>query len=110
MRLAFYGHYYPAATDNTVRTNLTHHDWRHLGSSSQPSGAPVTREEFLTALAAVESLLIKATYHVFQVKVMLQGVSLDTWSWAGEGAPMSHVEVCECPYGYAGTSCEVRFV
>ena len=27
----------------------------------------------------------------------------------GDGRPMPSVEICECPEGYVGTSCEVRF-
>lgn len=34
-------------------------------------------------------------------------VSLDVASESGEGETMTSVEMCQCPPGYAGTSCEV---
>ena len=33
---------------------------------------------------------------------------LDEAAEDGRGPVMSAVELCECPQGYAGTSCEVR--
>ena len=37
-------------------------------------------------------------------------VSLDTASKGGSGRVMSAIEVCECPAGYTGTSCEVGII
>lgn len=35
-------------------------------------------------------------------------VTLDVATETGEGPRMESVEMCGCPHGYAGTSCEVE--
>ena len=41
------------------------------------------------------------------VNCRLLQVTLDVAMETGEGSRMESVEMCACPYGYAGTSCEV---
>jgi len=36
-------------------------------------------------------------------------VTLDVATETGEGPTMESVEMCACPHGYAGTSCEVEY-
>ena len=73
------------------------------------SGEKPSREEFLTVLAKVDAFLIRATYHSVMGSSTLKRLSLDTAVPASPGAlpetPM--VEMCQCPEGYTGFSCEV---
>lgn len=56
------------------------------------------------ALADVKTILIKATYN--DAQATLVKASIDTAEPGGTGPPALHVEECDCPRGYLGTSCE----
>ncbi|KPP76672.1 hypothetical protein Z043_103968 [Scleropages formosus] len=73
------------------------------------TGLPVTKKEFMTALADVGGLLLRASYSNEEVAIYrLGGASLEVAAEFSESdARAGAVEVCRCPYGYSGTSCEV---
>ena len=75
-------------------------------------GQNPSRAEFLSALANLDSVLIRSSFHTLMAYSALRDLSLDTAVPAGRGARGGEiaieVEDCECPAGYTGLSCEVR--
>ncbi|XP_068533568.1 laminin subunit alpha-2 isoform X1 [Anas acuta] len=70
--------------------------------------APVSRREFMTILANIKRILIRATYsYEMNAIYRLDGVSIEAADHSSAGRKMaSAVELCDCPPGYDGTSCE----
>ncbi|XP_036906226.1 laminin subunit alpha-1 isoform X2 [Sturnira hondurensis] len=68
----------------------------------------IDRDQLMTVLANVTHLLIRANYNSAKMALFrLDSVSLDTASPnAIDLALATEVELCECPPGYAGVSCE----
>ncbi|KAL0967369.1 hypothetical protein UPYG_G00251370 [Umbra pygmaea] len=75
---------------------------------NQGTGLPVSKRDFMMALTNVSSLLIRASYSNEQVAIYrLHSVRLELASEASSSGNMAKaVEMCHCPPGYAGTSCE----
>uniref|UniRef100_A0A3P8V0J9 Laminin subunit alpha 2 n=1 Tax=Cynoglossus semilaevis TaxID=244447 RepID=A0A3P8V0J9_CYNSE len=72
------------------------------------TGRAVSRREFLSVLANVTSLMVRASYsteHSAIYRLHLFTMQVGTPTAQGEGRA-SAIEVCSCPPGYAGTSCE----
>ncbi|XP_074846691.1 laminin subunit alpha-2 isoform X2 [Carettochelys insculpta] len=69
---------------------------------------PVNKREFMAVLANIERLLIRATYsYGMDAIYRLSGVSLEVADrYSTDRNVASAVEVCQCPPGYSGTSCE----
>uniref|UniRef100_A0AAY4DW82 Basement membrane-specific heparan sulfate proteoglycan core protein n=1 Tax=Denticeps clupeoides TaxID=299321 RepID=A0AAY4DW82_9TELE len=86
----------------------------------QESGLPVSRRDLMMVLTNVNQLLLKATYSneqaimiatvimEFSTSVLRLGsVSVEVASDSAVGAlKATAVEMCVCPHGYSGTSCE----
>ncbi len=75
------------------------------------NGQRATREKLMMALADIDSLLLKATYSSDAMSVSLLEVNLDiaidrSGSVGGFLREASSVELCRCPIGYQGLSCE----
>ncbi|KAM6433798.1 laminin subunit alpha-2 [Rhynochetos jubatus] len=69
---------------------------------------PVSRREFMTILANVKRILIRATYsNGMNAIYRLRSVSIEVADHPSAGREVaSAVELCNCPPGYDGTSCE----
>uniref|UniRef100_A0AAX7VJA7 Laminin subunit alpha 2 n=1 Tax=Astatotilapia calliptera TaxID=8154 RepID=A0AAX7VJA7_ASTCA len=69
---------------------------------------PVSRRDFLSVLAKVTSVMVRASYSTERSAVYrLHSFSMEVANPAAIGERRaSAVEVCSCPYGYGGTSCE----
>ncbi|XP_052640257.1 laminin subunit alpha-2 isoform X4 [Harpia harpyja] len=69
---------------------------------------PVSRREFMTILANVKRILIRATYsYGMNAIYRLRSVSIEAADHTSTGRKVaSAVELCDCPPGYDGTSCE----
>ncbi|XP_074943697.1 laminin subunit alpha-2 isoform X1 [Phalacrocorax aristotelis] len=69
---------------------------------------PVSRREFMTILANVKRILIRATYsYGMNAIYRLKSVSIEAADHTSTGRKVaSAVELCDCPPGYDGTSCE----
>uniref|UniRef100_A0A8B9QCV0 Laminin subunit alpha 2 n=1 Tax=Apteryx owenii TaxID=8824 RepID=A0A8B9QCV0_APTOW len=69
---------------------------------------PVSRREFMTIFANVKRILIRATYsYGMNAIYRLRRVSVEAADRSSTGRKMaSAVELCDCPRGYDGTSCE----
>ncbi|BFZ23346.1 hypothetical protein BsWGS_26385 [Bradybaena similaris] len=81
---------------------LTENSFRTLTEGQTPS-----REAFLTVLADIEAILIRATYHPSMDTVTLRDVSMEIAVPRPTGLrPAPEVESCVCPEGYTGLSCQ----
>ncbi|KAG5900605.1 hypothetical protein JTB14_017460 [Gonioctena quinquepunctata] len=68
---------------------------------------PASREDILTVLANIDTILIRATQSSDTSTAYLSDIVLDTAVVQYTGQPKaSMVEVCRCPPGYRGSSCE----
>lgn len=80
-------------------------NWQRLDQNQGPR--PASREDILTALASIDAILIRAQQSSDTESSYLSDITLDTAveQYTGQ-AKTSEVEVCRCPPGYRGTSCE----
>ncbi|KAK5850322.1 hypothetical protein PBY51_014581 [Eleginops maclovinus] len=79
--------------------------WQFIGMET---GATVTRDDLLTVLADVTSLRVRVHLNASaNGPIRLSSVYLDVAdSSSADGVQAVAVEMCECPWGYSGTSCE----
>ncbi|KAF6732239.1 Laminin subunit alpha-2, partial [Oryzias melastigma] len=73
------------------------------------TGRPINRRDFLLVLANVTSVMVRASYSTETSAVYrLHSFSMQVASPSGGSErTASAVEMCSCPPGYAGTSCEM---
>ncbi|XP_052752510.1 basement membrane-specific heparan sulfate proteoglycan core protein isoform X3 [Galleria mellonella] len=90
------------ASDGTLNVSVQFFEdkWKRT------DGKDVPREQFLLALADVKTILIKATYNDEPQLAIIESASIETAEDSGTGEVALHVEQCDCPRGYIGTSCE----
>ncbi|XP_055362117.1 laminin subunit alpha-2 isoform X3 [Betta splendens] len=69
---------------------------------------PITRRDFLSVLAKVDRVMVRASYSTeFSAVYRLHSFSMEVANPSARGEKTaSAVEMCSCPAGYAGTSCE----
>ncbi|XP_073893131.1 laminin subunit alpha-2 isoform X8 [Macaca fascicularis] len=69
---------------------------------------PVSRKEFMTVLANLKRVLLQITYSFGMDAIFrLSSVNLESAvSYPTDGSVAAAVEVCQCPPGYTGSSCE----
>lgn len=81
---------------------IVEHYWQ------RSDGKEVNREHLLMTLADVSYIFIKATYTTTTDEAALSHVSLDIAVPKGDHASgrAYEVEMCQCPQGYTGLSCE----
>ncbi|KAG9479046.1 hypothetical protein GDO78_012615 [Eleutherodactylus coqui] len=82
-------------------------NWKYHKSGSENS---VTRKDFMSVLSNVDYILIKASYGYGVQQSRISNISMDVAVEAAEthsGREAAHlIEICECPPGYAGLSCQ----
>lgn len=78
--------------------------WRNI----QRTGVhQATRYDLLTVLSDIESILIRATLHEVTERMSIGDIILGTAVTTQTGnARTTDIEVCQCPQGYTGNSCE----
>ncbi|KAK9952854.1 hypothetical protein ABG768_016886 [Culter alburnus] len=99
------------APENGVRTAqevpLTEHKWKYFNSVSDEA---VSHADFMSVLSNVEYIIIKASYGSGLQQSRISNISMETALEADEvpagGEVARLVEMCECPLGYAGLSCQ----
>ncbi|KAG0419196.1 hypothetical protein HPB47_004290, partial [Ixodes persulcatus] len=97
----------PSADNVSIALPLREHGWHVLDRDGRPL-RPATRSEFTLVLNDVERLLLRAKYHSDQVEGAMHHVELPSASKdSGSLRKMTSVEMCQCPTGYAGLSCEL---
>ncbi|XP_038127225.1 laminin subunit alpha-2 isoform X2 [Cyprinodon tularosa] len=68
---------------------------------------PISRRDFLLVLANVTSLMVRASYSTEMSAVYrLNSFSMQVANSSASGKIASAVEMCDCPPGYGGLSCE----
>ncbi|XP_075525225.1 wing blister isoform X1 [Dermacentor variabilis] len=97
----------PSPDNVTIAIPLREHGWHLLDENGRPL-RPVSREEFTLVMNDVERLLLRAKYHSDQIEGAMHHVELPVASkTSGTLTKMTSVEMCQCPVGYAGLSCEL---
>ncbi|XP_064212839.1 basement membrane-specific heparan sulfate proteoglycan core protein [Tribolium castaneum] len=82
-------------------------NWQRLDGNQGPR--PATREDIMTVLANIDVILINAQPSSDTESAYISDVTLDTAIEQNTFNPQSRaieVEICRCPTGYQGTSCE----
>uniref|UniRef100_A0A1B6EDX6 Basement membrane-specific heparan sulfate proteoglycan core protein n=1 Tax=Clastoptera arizonana TaxID=38151 RepID=A0A1B6EDX6_9HEMI len=89
--------------NRTLSIPLVERFWRRKDTQRAAS-----RADLLNALSDIDAILIRATHSTHTIHSYLSDVSLDTTvSFRhGQSSVATSVEVCRCPEGYKGTSCE----
>lgn len=88
---------------DTVR--FVESEWQSVERSGT---RPASRADLLTVLSNLQYILIRASLKETVYEVQISDVSLDTAVQQETGQKVvEEVEVCRCPEGYRGTSCEV---
>lgn len=65
-----------------------------------------TRDDFLHVLSQIESIYVKASPFASMIKTFLSKVMMDVAVPFNTPSPKKFSEMCQCPQGYVGTSCE----
>ncbi|XP_037037177.1 basement membrane-specific heparan sulfate proteoglycan core protein isoform X11 [Bradysia coprophila] len=93
--------YYVEGADSV---RLIESEWQSVERSGT---RPASRSDLLTVLSDLQYILIRASLKETVYEVQISDVSLDTavQQQTGQSA-VEAVEVCRCPAGYSGTSCE----
>ncbi|XP_046613235.1 basement membrane-specific heparan sulfate proteoglycan core protein isoform X7 [Neodiprion virginianus] len=88
----------------TYSVPLVESAWKRLTKDGPRSAS---RVDLMTVLANLEAILVRATHSQEMIATYISDVSLDT---AVQHVPTNRratqVEVCRCPLGYTGSSCE----
>lgn len=94
--------------ERVTTARLRETEWQ----TSERSGPKIaSRAELLTALSNLESILIRATVREGVSTAHISDISLDTAVQQNTGQQsVSDVEICRCPEGYTGSSCEVSWL
>ncbi|KAJ8669684.1 hypothetical protein QAD02_000943, partial [Eretmocerus hayati] len=117
MRIAYGDESHPGQ-EAKIEVPLLERDWYHvhirpdtMHSSSHSHkknyrGNSVTRQQMLSVLSDLKYVLIRAQYHTEQIEGSIKSLVLPVGEISTEYGKESLVEVCSCPLGYSGLSCE----
>jgi len=90
--------------DETFSVSFVEGDWQ---SSTRGGPKPASRAELMTVLANIESILVRASLRSFTSESRISDIILETAvKQRTSNGQISDIEVCRCPPGYRGTSCE----
>ena len=67
----------------------------------------MSQEELMMVLSRLEGVRLRGLYFTETQRLSLSGVGLEEASATGSGRRAHHVEMCACPPGYTGDSCQV---
>lgn len=82
--------------------------WQRLLSSGP---GPASRQDILNVLSSVEAILVRAFFHTRTASTRISDVFLDTAVEQRTGqSPVTDIEICRCPEGFKGKSCEVNYI
>lgn len=91
--------------ENRTEALFKETDWQNI---DQGGPKVASRADFLTVLSNLESILVRASLKEGVSQVHLSDVQLDTAVSQNTGQEVvREIEMCRCPQGYIGTSCEV---
>lgn len=120
MKIAYGDHLF-SGSNATIEVQLLESGWYHVPRTvkdivtrsrrTEYRGDPVSRSQFMSVLADVESLMLRGTFHTDQVESVMEQTVLHadrhTSTIVTNDHDMTIVEQCQCPIGYAGLSCEM---
>ncbi|KAK2193775.1 hypothetical protein NP493_5g02050 [Ridgeia piscesae] len=93
----------PVESDETKKVEILLTE----ASFQQLDGTRPSRETFLAALANIEAILVRATYHTVMMSSSIRDVTMDTAVPFNTGQEVASIlEDCTCPPGYTGLSCQ----
>uniref|UniRef100_A0A671KB68 Laminin subunit alpha-2-like n=1 Tax=Sinocyclocheilus anshuiensis TaxID=1608454 RepID=A0A671KB68_9TELE len=106
-----------SAPDVIIEVRLRNHKHKHVHTEidllpesflHHASRLPVSKRDFHSVLNNIERLLLRASYAqehsaIYRYTAVLMSVAAEG---SGSGVQARAVEVCQCPPGYDGTSCE----
>lgn len=91
--------------ENRTEARFKETDWQSI---DQGGPKVASRADLLTVLSNVETILVRASLREGLSQAHLGDVVLDTAVQQNTGEDVvSDIEMCRCPVGYTGTSCEV---
>ncbi|KAL7036766.1 hypothetical protein ACKWTF_008935 [Chironomus riparius] len=97
-------HSRPNIEEETYTVSLLESEFQ---TTTRGGPRPATRADILTVLSNVDSILIRASVRSYTSESRISDIILDTAVRQPTGSGRtSDVEVCRCPPGYRGTSCE----
>ncbi|XP_078543662.1 laminin subunit alpha-1 [Lissotriton helveticus] len=90
-----------------VQVQMNENSWKYFNSVSE---SPVSRADFLSVLSNIEYILIKASYGQALQQSRISNISMEV-AVPAEDMHSSReaaclMEMCDCPAGYAGLSCQ----
>uniref|UniRef100_A0A8C5PK68 Laminin subunit alpha-1 n=1 Tax=Leptobrachium leishanense TaxID=445787 RepID=A0A8C5PK68_9ANUR len=95
------------AVKSEIQVSITENNWEYI---TPVSGQPVTRADFMSVLSNIDYILIKASYGYGLQQSRISNISMDMAVEASNrhsGREVARlIEVCECPLGYTGFSCQ----
>lgn len=103
-----YGSSFYANSSMSFGIRIQETGWYHLPQDIKKLekenflGDPVSRFDFLSVLANVSNILLRATFHTDQIETLLEEAVFEIFPTP----EVSSVEKCSCPSGYTGLSCE----
>lgn len=94
----------PNYDQETFRVPLLESQWQ---TQNRNGPRPATRADLLTALTNVENILVRASLRSYTSESRISDIILETSVRQRTAAGrVEDIEVCRCPPGYRGTSCE----
>ncbi|MBN3307029.1 LAMA1 protein, partial [Amia calva] len=98
--------------DNGVKMSqeidMKEHKWKYFNSVSEKA---VTHSDFMSVLSNIEYIIIKASYGSGLQQSRISNISMEVAVDSddlntGSETAARFIEICECPSGYAGLSCQ----
>ncbi|XP_070074540.1 basement membrane-specific heparan sulfate proteoglycan core protein isoform X24 [Drosophila takahashii] len=98
----------PDGHDNEQEYHVRLHEDEQWTVEDRGSARQATRADFMTVLSDLQHILILATPKVPTVSTSISNVILESsiTTRAPGATHASDIELCQCPSGYTGTSCE----
>lgn len=90
--------------EETFRVPLIESHWQ---TQNRNGPRPATRADLLTVLANVENILVRASLRSYTTESRISDIILETAvKQRTSNGRVGDIEVCRCPSGYRGSSCE----
>ncbi|CAM1304488.1 HSPG2 (predicted) [Pycnogonum litorale] len=100
-------------TDNRIEAWIYEGQWQKSPNQDPAVIATTSRTDIMMALQDVVAIYIRASYDLTMVESVLSDFSMDVaertnggGGGGGDGNRAIYVEMCSCPEGYEGLSCE----
>ncbi|MEE6464431.1 hypothetical protein FKM82_006256 [Ascaphus truei] len=90
-----------------IQVNMRENFWKYYNSVSDQS---VTKSDFMSVLSNIDYILIKASYghglHQSRISNILMDIAVEASDMHSGREAARLIEICDCPPGYAGLSCQ----